>query len=803
MLVADIILEQTAFSFDKPYGYALPENLRESLKAGSRVVVPFGRGNAPRQGMVLKIFETEEERPYKAIERVLDEEPILSDEMLKMCEWMHEHCFCTYFDAVKAVLPTGITFTVREVFAKGEVPFTEKFAFLEVFFEGRETATRTELLEAFEELSDKSISKLLKEGCLTRDAAATRKMGDSTLKSVRLKISEEDIPSFKLTPRQTEIAQLVAELGSATLKEITYFTGVSPSVISTLEKKGVVEIFEKELYRSPIKQTKNENIEKITLTEEQNKAFETLCEKLDSDKGEAALLYGVTGSGKTSVFLSLVDKVMEQGKGAIIMVPEISLTPQTVAIFGNRYGKKVALFHSSLSLGQRMDEWKRVSRGEAVLAIGTRSAIFAPVKNLALVIIDEEQEHTYKSEKSPRFHARELAKFRVAYNNALLVLASATPSVETYTGAKLGKYALCTLPHRYGNAILPEVKTVDMRQELRDGNSGPLSRELKLSINEALEKGRQAIVLLNRRGHNTYVSCPSCGHVASCPSCSVSMTYHSANNRLMCHYCSYSEPVTKKCPSCLSADLRFTGLGTQRVEEELKVTFPGARVLRMDADSTTSKDSYSTYLTDFANGKYDIMLGTQMVAKGLNFPNVTVVGVIGADSATNSSDYRSFERSFSLLTQVFGRAGRGEEKGVAVIQTTDPESNLIRLAAAQDYDTFYTQEISIRKMMIYPPYCDIAQVLVQSSSRDDAENTSRDVFGRLTEKLGGEYSDVKVRILGPSPAAFPKVNNKYRFRLIIKAKNNKRFRQLLKIATDVKCERDTSVSVDINPETIL
>lgn len=803
MLVADIILEQTAFSFDKPYGYAVPDTLKESLEAGKRVVVPFGRGNVPRQGMVLRLCEIEEERPYKSVERVLDEEPILSDEMLKMCEWMHEHCFCTYFDAVKAVLPAGITFTVREVFAKGETPFSEKFAFLEAFFEGRETATRTELLETFEELSDKSINSLLKDGCLTRDAAATRKMGDSTLKSVRLLVSEEDIPSFKLTPRQTEIALLVGELGSATLKEISYFTGVSPSVIGALEKKGVVEIFEKEFYRSPIKQTCPEKIEKITLTEEQNEAYLKLSEKLSSDKGEAALLYGVTGSGKTSVFLSLVDKVMEQGKGAIIMVPEISLTPQTVAIFGDRYGKKVALFHSAMSLGQRMDEWKRVSRGEPTLAIGTRSAIFAPVKDLALIIIDEEQEHTYKSEKSPRFHARDLAKFRVAYNNALLVLASATPSVETYTGAKLGKYTLCTLPHRYGKAILPEVKTVDMRQELRDGNSGPLSRELKLSINEALQNGRQAIVLLNRRGHNTYVSCPSCGHVVSCPSCSVSMTYHSANNRLMCHYCSYSEPAAKKCPSCLTADLRFTGLGTQRIEEELKVTFPDAKVLRMDADSTTSKDSYSAYLTDFANGKYDIMLGTQMVAKGLNFPNVTVVGVIGADSATNSSDYRSFERSFSLLTQVFGRAGRGEEKGVAVIQTADPESNLIRLAAAQDYDSFYEQEIAVRKMMIYPPYCDIAQVLVQSASKEDAQNTSREVFGLLTEKLGGEYSDIKVRILGPSPAAFPKVNNKYRYRLIIKAKNNKRFRELLKIATDVKCERDTSVSVDINPETIL
>ena len=801
MLVADIILEQTAFSFDKPYSYAVPESMAATLKEGCRVVVPFGKGNAPRQGLTLKIKSLEEDIAFKFIERQLEEEPILSAEMLKLCEWMHDYCFCTYFDAVKTLLPAGISFNVREIFSKGEENFPEKFANLNNLFAETETVSREKLIETFG-ISDRDLNLLVKNGSLLKDSVATRKMGEATLKTARLALSPDEISNLKLTPRQTEIVNLVADLGAVSIKEITYFTGASSSVINTLAKKGVLELFEKEFYRSPIK-NENPHQTELYLTEEQATAYNTLSNLYASNKGEVALLYGVTGSGKTSVFLKMVDKVVEENKGAIIMVPEISRTPQTVAIFGNRYGKKVALFHSAMSLGQRMDEWRRVSRGEATVAIGTRSAIFAPVQNLSLIIIDEEQEHTYKSEKSPRFHARDIAKFRTAYNNALLIMASATPSLESYTKAKNNNYTLCTLKKRYGGAKLPTVKTVDMRKELRQGNAGPLSGELKLAINQALENGKQAIVLLNRRGHNTYISCPTCGYVATCPNCSVSMTYHSANNRLMCHYCGYSEQAAKKCPSCSEGQLRFMGLGTQRIEEELKVTFPNANILRMDADSTTSKDSYNDYLNDFASGKYNIMLGTQMVAKGLNFPNVTVVGVIGADSAANSNDYRSFERSFSLLTQVFGRAGRGEDAGTAIIQTTDPESNLIRLAAAQDYDSFYNMELAVRKMMIYPPYCDIAQITVQSSFKDLAEKTAKEVFSKLTTNISGEYNDIKVKILGPAPAATPKVNTKYRYRLIIKAKNSKRFRELLRIASAVKCEKDTSVFVDINPETII
>ena len=803
MLVADIIIEQTAFSFDKPYGYAIPQDLAETLKPGCRVVVPFGKGNTHRQGMVIGIYADETNPPYKEIIRTIDSEPIITEEMIELCKWMHEHCFCTYFEAVKAVLPIGVSFKVQEIFTKGQTPFDTEYSFLEEYFSVNEFATRDALITAYPSLTDSKLQLLVKSGCLLKDSLSERKMGDKSLKTVRLIMTADEIASANLTPRQQEIATLISDLGELSVKELTYFTGVSDSVIKNLAKKGVIELFEKEVYRSTVSVKPESNAAEIELTEEQEQAYLKLSELYNSPKGAAALLYGVTGSGKTSVFLKLVETAVKQNKGVIIMVPEISLTPQTISIFGKRFGNKIAVFHSAMSLGQRMDEFKRVSRGEAIVAIGTRSAIFAPVQNLSLIVIDEEQEHTYKSEKSPRFHARDLAKFRAHYNNALVVLASATPSIESYTNAKIGKYSLCTITKRYGKAELPEVVTVDMRRELRNGNTGPLSSELKLSIDLALQKGKQAIVLLNRRGHNTYISCPTCGYVATCPNCSVSMTYHSANGRLMCHYCGYSESASKTCPNCPDTKLRFMGVGTQKIEEELKATFPDAKILRMDADSTTAKGSYSAFLTDFAEGKYDIMLGTQMVAKGLNFPNVTVVGVIGADSAANSSDYRSFERSFSLLTQVLGRAGRGDEKGVAIIQTTDPDSNLIKLAASQDYDAFYNGEIGVRKMSLYPPYCDIAQVSVSAMSRADAEETSRLIFDTLVAGANGEYSNVPLKILGPAPAATPKINNKYRYRMIIKTKNNARFRELLRKATSVKTPRDTTISVDIHPETII
>lgn len=802
-LVAKVALEGATMGFDKLYSYAIPPELHKAAVSGKRVTVPFGKGNTTRRGMVFEVLE-EELKGLKSITSFTDSEPVLNGEMLKLCQFMSETVFCTYYDAVSAMLPRGLgfktvyyyslnpEFSAFETLNETEREITE---FLKIKGEKTEEAIR----EVFGTQKEVLENLYLKEALL-RQSDLKRKVGDATQKWVRLKAETEGV---KFTTRQQEVVSLLEDIGSAAVKEICYFTGVSAGVIETLIKKGVLEAFEKQVFRTPHKLKAVTSVPEIKLTSEQQAAFSGLYSDYKEGSGKTALLYGITGSGKTSVYLKLVDEVIKENRGVMVMVPEISLTPQLINLFENRYGNKIAVFHSAMSMGQRLDEWRRIKNGQALIAIGTRSAVFAPFSNLGLIIIDEEQEHTYKSEQSPRFHARDLAKFRARQNAALLVLASATPSVESYTLAKAGKYSLYKIAHRFGNAVLPQVTTVDMREEMRNGNTGALSNELFNGVSEALENKKQVILLLNRRGHNTYVSCPSCSYVETCPNCSVSLTYHSANGRLMCHYCGFSKPKPDLCPECGSGKMKFVGLGTQKAEEELKTLFPDARILRLDADSTLARNSYNTYLKDFADGKYDILLGTQMVAKGLDFPNVTLVGVLGADGAMYSEDFRGFERSFSLLTQVVGRAGRGENEGRAIIQTVNPESNLIELAKNQDYDSFYEDEISTRKLMIYPPYCDICVVSAASMEKSMAEGIIKEIFGNITNLINTEFSGVKVIILGPSPAAVPKVNGKYRFRMIIKCKNNSEFRKMLKKATAVKLYRDAYVSVDMNPETVL
>ena len=461
------------------------------------------------------------------------------------------------------------------------------------------------------------------------------------------------------------------------------------------------------------------------------------------------------------------------------MVPEISLTPQFVLQFSQRFGDKIAVFHSALSLGERLDEYKRVKKGLAKIVIGTRSAVFAPFENLGLIIMDEEQEYSYKSESSPRYHAREIAKFRCAQNNALLILSSATPSVETYYYAKNGRYSLNTLSSRYGKAVLPEVVTADMNIEVQNGNTTGFSDILLENLNYNLEHGKQSILLLNRRGHNTFATCRVCGEPVTCPNCSISLTYHSANNRMMCHYCGYSIPCTDECPTCHSKGLRFGGTGTQKAESDISQIFPNARILRMDTDATSSKSSYEKMITAFANGEYDILVGTQMVAKGLNFPNVTLVGVLNTDHMLYADDYRSYERSFSLLTQVVGRSGRGNSKGMAVIQSYTPDNLIISMAAKQDYDTFFNTEINVRKAMLYPPFADICLIGFVGENQTLTLKAANAFLSSFISLAKSDYPNIPLRILGPSPALVVKVSNKFRYKLIIKCKNNREFRKLL------------------------
>ncbi len=807
MKIAKVVIDGATSQFDRQYSYLLPENLSDKCQAGMRVLVPFGRSNLKKQGFVIETEEVLNADGLKSVISIFDTTPILNDEMIKLCKWMRNQTFCTYFDAIHSIIPAGVgmkfveTLSVNKEFSVDNLSQIEKGVYSYVNSKGK---VKSDVLLKYLCLTDDSlINSMVSKGVLIRENDAVQKIGDATTKMAHLEISSDELSGSLITAKQSLVTEYLSGAGDTSVKEIMYYTGVSSSVIETLCKNKVISLYEKEVFRLPHSFSENGVRSEISLTKSQQKVFDELKENLNKDGGACSLLYGVTGSGKTQVFLKLVDAVIDAGKGVIIMVPEISLTPQTLSLFGSRYGNKVAVFHSAMSQGQRMDEWKRVKSGQAVVAIGTRSAVFAPIENIGLIVMDEEQEHTYKSESSPRFHARNIAKFRVNFHNSLLLLASATPSMESYYNALNGKYSLHKLTERFGNAQLPDVSTVDMKSEIFSGNSGCISRRLADEIDFTLKNNKQAILLLNRRGYNTYISCPVCGYVATCPNCSISLTYHNANKRMMCHYCGYSEPVSKKCPECSSEHLRFYGMGTQKVEDELNLLFPNAKVLRLDADSTMTRDSFSIYLSKFAKGDYDIMLGTQMVAKGLNFPNVTLVGVIGADQAMFSEDYRSFERTFSLLTQVVGRAGRGDYEGKAIIQTVSPDSNVIHLAVRQDYDAFYNDEILTRKMMVYPPFCDIAVLSVSSTVRENALDTINKIFENVKELLENEFLDVKLHILGPSAASVPKINLRYRFRMIIKCKFNSRFREMIKKAMDIKRKGDVSVNIDVNPETVI
>ncbi len=815
--VALIAIENVAYHFDIFYSYIIPDELQGRVFVGSRVLVPFGRsGSAKRQGVVFSFGKKESGIRYKKVLSVLDEgEPLLSAENLEIALFLKERTFCTYYEAIRTQLPAGISYKTQIKYlanvtgdasslSEGERQVYDYMLSLEGFTDKKSIYNALGLSD-----DCTIIEKLEKKKLISKTYEAVRNMGDASVKTARLLLFAQQIETqgIRLTDKQKSVVNFLTDVLSASIKDICYFTGVTSAVISTLERKGIVEVSDTAVYRTPETLIVDSNSRReIILTEAQLQAKINLLDRYKSGGG-VSLLYGVTGSGKTSVFLSLIDEVIKDDRQVIVMVPEISLTPQMMAIFKGRYGSEVAIFHSALSAGERRDEYKRVREGLVKIAVGTRSAVFAPFDNLGLIVIDEEQEHTYKSESSPRYHTRDVAKLRAHKHSALLLLASATPSIESYFYAVRGKYSLEVLNERYGDSVLPEVSTVDMKQERQRGNRYNLSSELLERLEKNIEEKKQSILLINRRGYNTFVACDSCGSVVNCPSCSISLTYHSANNRLMCHYCGYSTPMSKVCPECGKEDVRYAGYGTQRIEDELETLLPEARVLRMDTDSNSTRHAFEKNLIDFGEGKYDIMLGTQMVAKGLNFENVTLVGVINADQQLNNDDFRSQERTFDLLTQVVGRSGRGRNKGTAVIQTVTPENQVIKLAQAQDYESFFKNEIVIRKAMVYPPYCDICSVCFVGEDEIKTLNASRDFLTELKNKTDNDYKGEKVIVLGPMPPRLSKVNNKFRYRLIIKCKNTKRFRsmmsELLISFGKNKTYSDITAVIDINPESLI
>lgn len=812
LTVAKVAVENTAYSFDMLFDYSVPPDLLKNLLPGMRVLVSFGNSSKKRVGIVFSVsVETNSEKRLKRIQSILDETPIFTREMLLTANFIHERTFCTYFEACKLFLPLGMSMNVNVLYAansnySGDLQGDELKVY-EFLSENSKYVSAEDVAEAckIKKISD-IFDNLVSKGAVYQSIDAQRRTGDATVKMVRLAVdAEEDSERIsKLTKKQREVVKILTDVGSASIREICYFTGFTAAVVSALEDKGIVETYDDEIYRKPYDDFSEETeLSKITLSSEQNKAFNGILNLYESSSPEGALLYGVTGSGKTQVYLKLIDEALKDDKGIIVMIPEISLTPQLLNVFYNRYGGRVAVFHSALSLGQRLDEWKRVKRGEAKIAVGTRSAVFAPFDKIGLIIMDEEQEHTYKSEMTPRYHAKDVAAYRIGQHNGLLLLASATPSIETYTKAQNGVYSMFRLNNRYGNAVLPTVEIIDTtyRSDMVVEN---ISKQLASELKDNFDKKQQSILLLNRRGYNTFAACTECGSVMTCPNCSISLTYHIKNGRLMCHYCGYSAPFSKKCPNCENETVRFSGSGTQRLEEELAEIVPGAKILRMDTDTTASRYSYDEKFKSFGNGEYDILIGTQMVAKGLDFPNVTLVGVLSVDLMLFNDDYKSGERAFDLITQVVGRSGRGDYPGKAFIQTSFPDSEIVTLAKAQDYKSFYDLELPIRKEMIYPPFCDIC-VIGFSGEKESAVDFSACAFLEKLKNLhSSEYKGEKLIVLGPVVPRIAKAGGKYRSRIIIKCKNNKNFRKmistLLKQFEKDSKYKDISIYADINPE---
>lgn len=813
MLLAQLAVENTTYRFDKLFTYLVPEALCGAVRPGVRVTVPFGTGNRTRVAMVMAL--SEEDTPdgrLKTILSVLDRVPLLRGELLKLVPWMKSRYYCTYFDAIRLMLPVGIGYKIvnRYRLSAAFKDFDRdaydalSWQILQTLFAAKESLSADTLCEKLG-ITEKNetLLSLLERGAVIRENAASRNMQDATSRMISA------VPDFdgKLSPKQADAYKTLCDIGTVSVRELSYFTGAGTAVIKALAAKGAAEIFEVERYRRP--QTGSVSVSDLptALSEEQAAVAAQILRECGTGKPEVGLLYGITGSGKTAVFMHVIRHMLESGRSVIVTVPEISLTPQTISVFTAAFGDTVAVFHSGLSMGERMDEWKRVFNGEAHIVVGTRSAVFAPVKNLGLIVMDEEQEGTYKSESSPRYHAREIAKFRAAQQRAYCLLCSATPSLESYYMAKSGKYRFHVLKNRYGEAVMPDVRLIDMNSEDLYRGKPLISTALAKAVCENLSAGRQSILLLNRRGYHTYAVCKDCKTVIACPNCSISMTYHTVNNRLMCHYCGHSEPVTATCPGCGGHEISFSGGGTQKAEDQLSEAFPEARVLRLDTDTTANKFALEKKLEAFRQGEYDIMVGTQMVAKGLDFENVTLVGVLSADQSLYSDDYRSNERTFDLLTQVVGRAGRGRHRGVALIQTHVPENPYLRLAAEQNYEAFFETEIRFRRAMLYPPFSDLLQIGFVGEKEETVRDGAQHFSACLRAALQRECPAAPVRVLRACGAGVLRMGGKYRYKIIMKYKNTTQFRTVVaavleEFGTDKRFASVTAYA-DPNPDMIL
>lgn len=809
-MIGKIAVSAANFAIDKPYSYWIPQDM--ALAPGQRVMVPFGRANRRTEGIVLTVEPGSEDK-LKPVESCLDDGPILTETQLRLAAFLRERYFCTFFDAIRVMLPAGLWFRTRLT-----VSLTEERSWKDKTIRKEGAAELLELLEnlggtAQEEalrnlISDEDtlrevLSYLRQKKWITCQTDFLRKTQDKSEKIATLAQSPEETMAYaasrpKSAAMQRQVLELLCSVGSAAVKDLCYFTGASTATVNRLEKLGYLTLSQRPVLRCrEIRPAKLSG--PLVLNEEQQACFEGLASQMAQKEPGVALLYGVTGSGKTSVYIRLIQTCLEKGKSAMLLVPEIALTPQLLGILAAYFGTQVAVLHSSLSAAERYDQWKRVKSGDARVVVGTRSAVFSPCTP-GLLILDEEQEHSYKSESAPRYDAKEVAIWRGAKEKALVVLGSATPSIESMYRAKTGLYRLYTLHQRYNGRPLPEVEIVDMREEMKLGNDTSLSIPLRQRILETRQAGKQTILLLNRRGNSRALVCIDCRQTPECPRCSVHLTYHSANSRLMCHYCGFSMAAPDRCPAC-GGPLKTIGTGTQKVQQELAALFPDMETSRMDADTVSAVNTHEKILEHFQKENVPVLLGTQMVAKGLNLPNVTLVGVLDGDLSLYSGGFRAGETTFNMLTQVVGRAGRGDSSGRAVIQTLQPEHQVIGLAAKQDYDGFYDLEIRLRQAQAAPPFGDFA--LVTFSGQEEGQVLrGAAVFRDSLNAWLRQVPEEKCSVLGPAPCVVPKVNYNYRYQLTLRCHMTRPLRQLLaallrKFSQD-KANRGVNAYIDVN-----
>lgn len=801
-LIAKVVVNHDSKQVDKLFDYNVEEEFADIVKVGSRVIVPFGASDRHTEGYVM---ETAKYSAAKKLKSIIKHEDVVFDEkMSELIFWMREKYMCSYLDIIKSVIPGGISIKPEEWLVLCDEKAKDEISLK--LLENGGAIEINRLLSLFESNISSKIKKLCDAGTVKKEYRERNHITDKVIRVASVNVEPEDAEKIiELLRKQRAKAQLrmfeiLSQNERISLSDLVQFSNGGYSAIKSLEKKGYIKIYDFYVDRNPFKKTIKQEKEKPILTDEQEKARKTIEKYIDREEYKSILMHGVTGSGKTEVYMRSIERCLNKNKNAVMLVPEISLTPQMVSRFIKRFGEKIAIFHSGLSLGERYDEWKKMRDGRASVVIGARSAVFAPFENIGIIIIDEEHESTYKSDMLPRYNTKEVAAFRAKQNNAVLLLASATPEVVDYYAAKTGTHELIELKKRVNNRKLPDVEVVDMRTELEEGNRSVFSRKLIEELGKNLEKKEQSILFLNRRGYSTFVSCRSCGFVAKCPNCNISLTYHKYSDTLKCHYCGFSEKNYEICPACKSKYIRYFGGGTQKVEEEIKKIFPDISTIRMDVDTTVKLNSHEKILEKFEQEKIDVLVGTQMVTKGLDFDNVTLVGVISADVMLNIQDFRAGERTFDLIEQVTGRAGRAEKTGRAVIQTYSPEHYAVTMAKEHDYNKFYDYEIAAREAMWYPPYCEMVSVLFSGISENQVSQAAK-LYARYLEPI--KSLPQRVQILGPIPAALAKINNKYRWRILIKCLEADKLNSILIDAKNSVLKnmnyKDVVIVMDKNP----